>query len=288
MLDPRWDTFLAVCETMNYTRAAERLCLTQPAVTHHIHYLEDHYGCRLFSYEGKVLRLTEAGLRLLEFTRSMAYNSRKVENAMASPVPVSLRVGASKTIGEFIIAPKIERFLRAQPDASFSLMVDNTQVLLRELEAGRLDFVLVEGFFDRSRYDAQLCQREDFFGVCAPGHRLAGRSVPLDELVGERLILRESGSGTRAIFEEALHRQNYTLDSFSSVVTISDFSTIKSLVVDGLGVSFLYAPVVAQELKAGTLALFDLAEVPMSGAFYFVCLKDNLFAKSWVDWMHES
>lgn len=288
MLDPRWNTFLAVCETMNYTRAAERLCLTQPAVTHHIHYLEDHYGCRLFSYEGKVLRLTEAGLRLLEFTRSMAYNSRKVENAMASPVPVSLRVGASKTIGEFIIAPKIERFLRAQPDASFSLMVDNTQVLLRELEAGRLDFVLVEGFFDRSRYDAQLCQREDFFGVCAPGHRLAGRSVPLDELVGERLILRESGSGTRAIFEEALHRQNYTLDSFSSVVTISDFSTIKSLVVDRLGVSFLYAPVVAQELKAGTLARFDLAEVPMSGAFYFVCLKDNLFAKSWVDWMHES
>ena len=167
-------------------------------------------------------------------------------------------------------------------------MVDNTQVLLRELEAGRLDFVLVEAFFDRSRYDAQLCQREDFFGVCAPGHRLAGRSVPLDELVGERLILRESGSGTRAIFEEALHRQNYTLDSFSSVVTISDFSTIKSLVVDGLGVSFLYAPVVAQELKAGTLARFDLAEVPMSGAFYFVCLKDNLFAKSWVDWMHES
>ena len=75
MLDPRWNTFLAVCETMNYTRAAEQLCLTQPAVTHHIHYLEDHYGCRLFSYEGKVLRLTEAGLRLREFTRSIPWQS---------------------------------------------------------------------------------------------------------------------------------------------------------------------------------------------------------------------
>ena len=169
--------------------------------------------------------------------------------------------------------------------ASFSLLVDNTQVLLRELEAGRLDFVLVEGFFDHSRYEAQLYRREEFFGVCAPHHRLAGRAVPLDELAGERLILRESGSGTRAIFEEALHRQNWTLRSFPNVVTISDFSTIKSLAADGLGVSFLYAPVVAQELKAGTLARFDLAEVPMSGAFYFVCLKDNLFAKAWVDWM---
>lgn len=285
MLDPRWNTFLVLCETMNYTRAAEQLCLTQPAVTHHIHYLEDHYGCRLFSYEGKILRLTEAGMRLREFTRSMAYNSKKVEATMAAPAPISLRVGASKTIGEYVIAPRVERFLRSQPEASFSLLVDNTQVLLRALEAGQLDFALVEGFFDRSRYDAQLCRQEAFFGVCAPQHRLAGRAVPLDEITGERLILREPGSGTRAIFEEALHRQNYTLDSFPSVVTISDFSTIKSLVADGLGLSFLYAPVVEQELEAGTLAQFDLAEVPMSGAFYFVCLKDNLFAKNWMDWM---
>ena len=184
MLDPRWNTFLAVCETMNYTRAAEQLCLTQPAVTHHIHYLEDHYGCRLFSYEGKVLRLTEAGLRLREFTRSMAYNSQKVEAAMAAPVPLSLRVGASKTIGEFIIAPKIEHFLRAQPDASFSLLVDNTQVLLRELEAGRLDFVLVEGFFDHSRYEAldppQLSQcghHQRFFHHQIPDGRWSGRLI---------------------------------------------------------------------------------------------------------------
>lgn len=276
---------MVLCETMNYTRAAERLCLTQPAVTHHIHYLEEHYGCRLFSYEGKVLRLTEAGLRLREFTRSMAYNSRKMEEAMAAPAPVSLRIGASKTIGEYIVAPKVERFLRAHPETSFSLLVDNTQVLFRALEAGRLDFVLVEGFFDRSRYYSQLCRREAFFGVCPPGHRLAGRSVPIDELFGERLIIREPGSGTRSIFEEALRRQNHTLRSFSGVVTISDFSAIKSLVADGLGISFLYAPVVERELAQGTLARFDLADAPMSGAFYFVCLKDNLFSASWGEWM---
>lgn len=285
MLDPRWNTFLAVCETMNYTKAAQRLCLTQPAVTHHIQYLEQHYGCRLFTYEGKVLRLTEAGLRLREFTRSMAYNEQKMEQTMAASAPISLRVGTSKTIGEYVIAPKVEQFLRAHPDASFSLLVDNTRELLRGLEAGRLDFVLVEGFFDRSRYDAQLWRRESFFGVCSPDHRLAGRLVTLDELEGERLILRESGSGTRAIFEDALRRQNRTLRGFSSVATISDFVTIKSLVMDGLGVSFLYEPVVQRELEQGTLARFDLADAPMQGAFYFVCLKNNLFAGTWADWM---
>lgn len=285
MLDPRWNTFLVLCETMNYTRAAERLCLTQPAVTHHIHYLEEHYGCRLFSYEGKVLRLTEAGLRLREFTRSMAYNSQKIEEAMAEDAPISLRVGTSKTIGEYVVAPKVEHFLRAHPEANFSLLVDNTQVLLRALEEGQLDFVLVEGFFERSRYETQLFRREAFFGVCTPGHRLAGRSVPVDELRGERLILREVGSGTRAIFEDALRRLNCTLDSFESVVTISEFEAIKSLVADGLGISFLYAPVVEKELGQGKLARFELADAPMSGAFYFACLKDNLFSGVWAEWL---
>lgn len=285
MLDARWHTFLVLCETMNYTRAAEKLCLTQPAVTHHIQYLEGHYGCRLFHYKGKTLQLTEAGRRLRDFTRSMVYNDRRVEAAMAGTAPIALRVGASKTIGEYVIAPKIGRFLRAHPEATFSLLVDNTQVLLHDLEAGQLDFVLVEGFFDRNRYNAALYRQESFFGICAPHHRLAGRSVPLQELMGERLLLREHGSGTRAILEEALHRQNLTLESFACVSTISDFSTIKSLVRDGLGVSFFYAPVVEQDLAEGTLARFDIAGMPMSGAFYFVCLKDNLFAAQWAEWM---
>lgn len=285
MLDPRWNTFLVLCETMNYTRAAQRLCLTQPAVTHHIQYLEAHYGCRLFSYQGKVLRLTEAGQRLREFARSMAYNSQKIEDAMAEEAPISLRVGTSKTIGEYVVAPMVEKFLRAHPGANFSMVVDNTEVLLRQLEEGKLDFVLVEGFFQRSRYDTQLFRREAFFGVCSPNHRLAGKKVPLEEILEERLILREEGSGTRAIFEEALHRQNYTLESFQSVVTISDFATIKSLVSDGLGISFLYAPVVEKELVNGTLTKFELTDAPMSGAFYFVCLKENLFRHLWAEWL---
>lgn len=285
MLDPRWNTFLVLCETMNYTRAAERLCLTQPAVTHHIHYLEDHYGCRLFSYEGKVLRLTEAGVKLREYTRSLAYNSRKVEESMIAPKLLSLRIGASKTIGEFVVAPKVERFLREYPDASFSLIVDNTQVLLRMLEAGKLDFVLVEGFFDGSRYETTLYRKEEFFGICPPGHRFAGRAISLTELESERILIREPGSGTRAIFEEALRRENRTLKSYPNVATISDFSTIKSLVADELGVSFLYAPAVSGELERGELVRFDLAGLPMSGAFSFVCLKDNLFAADWIAWM---
>ena len=285
MLDPRWNTFLVLCETMNYTRAAERLCLTQPAVTHHIHYLEDHYGCRLFIYEGKILRLTEAGPEMPEDNRSPAYQQTQGRRSKITPSSPSLRGGTLKNPGAFLVPPQVERFLQEHPEANFSLTVDNTQTLLRSLESGRLDFVLLEGFFDRSRYDATLYRKEPFFGVCSPEHHFAGRTVAIEELDAERILIREPGSGTRTIFEDALRRHNRTLNRFSKTTTISDFSTIKSLVADGLGISFLYEVAVSKELDSGVLARFDLAETPMSGAFYFVCLKENLFAADWIHWM---
>ena len=123
------------------------------------------------------------------------------------------------------------------------------------LEEGALDFALVEGFFDREKYQSTLLRREEFFGVCAPDHPMAGRQVPLEELMGERLLLREKGSGTRAILEAALLRRHRSLDSFARVTELSDFATIKTLAAHGLGVSFLYAPVVGNVTSTSKITI---------------------------------
>ena len=128
-------------------------------------------------------------------------------------------------------------------------------------------------------------RREAFFGVCAPEHPFAGQVVEPEALLGQRLLVREAGSGTRAIFEEALRRRCYALEHFPRVTEISGFSTIKALLVENLGVSFLYATVVERELSTGTLARFDLTGEPLSGAFHLVCLRDNLFSGAWDDWL---
>ena len=256
MLDTKINTFLVLCETMNYTRAAERLCLTQPAVTHHIHYLEEHYGCRLFSYQGKSLSLTPEGQRLLGLARALAYNSRKAEEAMRAPAALSLRVGATKTIGEFVIAPRLKRLIREFPKLSFSIIVDNTRHLLQALDSLQLDLALVEGYFDREKYQLLHRRREDFFGVCASGHPFAGKEVTVEQLLEQRVIIREPGSGTRDIFQQMLLRQGYGLDSITQQM---------------------------KELEQGSLARFDLAGETMSGAFSLVSLKDNMFAQSWAD-----
>lgn len=283
MLDTRINTFLVLCETMNYTRAAERLCLTQPAVTHHIHYLEEHYGCRLFSYQGKTLSLTPEGRRLLGLARSLAYNSQKAEEAMRAPAALSLRVGATKTIGEFVIAPRVKRLIREFPELSFSIIVDNTRHLLQALDGLQLDLALIEGYYDRERYELLSSRREAFFGVCAAGHPFGGKKVTVEQLLEQRIIIREPGSGTRDIFQQMLRRRGYGLDSFPRQMTVSDFSIIKTLLSDNLGVSFLYAPVVEKELEQGSLSRFELEGETMSGAFSLVCLKGNLFAGSWAD-----
>lgn len=254
-------------------------------MTHHIHYLEQHYGCQLFSYERKVLRLTEAGLRLREFTRSMSYNSQKIEEAMAAEAPISLRVGISKTIGEYVIAPKVERFLRAHPEANFSLLVDNTQALLRALEEGQIDLCWSRAFLSAAGMRRSCSAERIFLAYVSRDTVWQGAAYLWMNCMGNGLFFMRQVLEPGPSFEDALHRLNDTLDSFESIVTISEFEIIKSLVADGLGIPFLYASVVERELGQGKLARFELTDVPMSGEFYFACLKNNLFFGVWAEWM---
>lgn len=281
MLDHRLETFLTLCRTMHYTRAAEALCITQPAVTQHIQFLEKRYGCRLFRYQGKSLHLTEEGKRLRRMALSLSYNSRRMEEAMQTPIPARIHAGATKSIGEFVIAPLISKFLRLHPEMGFSLEVNNTQALLHALDEGRLDFALIEGFFDKEKYGCRLLRQEAFFGICPPQHPFAGQAVPLSALLRETLIVREAGSGTRAIFESVLHEQNHTLHSFPRLIEISNFAVLKTLVAEGLGISFVYAPVAEREIAAGSLASFTLEHTDIRREFNFVYLHDNLFQALW-------
>lgn len=283
MLDFRIETFLALCDTMNYTRTAEALSITQPAVTQHIHWLEEHYQCRLFLYSGKTLQLTPKGEKLREYARSMFYNSEKILDVLCGQddMQPAMRMGATKTIGEFVVAPMLSSFLKGNPKRQVVLTVDNTQKLLAMIERGELDFAMVEGFFDKSKYGSRLFRNESFFGVCAPNHRLADKTVSIEDILKERLILREAGSGTRAIFEQLLKEHNYSFENADLITEISDFSVIKQLVIDSVGIAFLYRPVVERELKNRKLKKLRLLEMEAQREFNYVYLKDSLFLNEW-------
>ena len=244
MVDYRIRTFLALYETMNYRKAGEQLCLSQPAVSQQIRGLEEVYGCKLFVYDGRKLQATPQAQRVAEYARTALYNEQRLRQELTGPAARKVRVGATKTIGEFVVAEELGRYIRRTGD-SLKIVVDNTQALLGMLEHEQLDFALVEGTFDRRKFGSRLFRTERFVGLCRWDHPFAGRTVSLEELGGQCLVVREEGSGTRGILEDALAQRGYSLDLFSRVICANQFSLITRFVGAGAGVTFAYEPVAA-------------------------------------------
>ena len=175
-MDPRLDTFLTLCRTMHYGRAAEALNLSQPAVSKHIQALEAQYGAKLFDYSGRRLSRTRAGELLEQYASTLRYNEEKLIAAMHARPETLLRIGATKSIGDYILLPEIRRFLSA-PGNRLTFLVDNTARLLSQLEAGELDFAVLDGIFDKARYDSFRVRMEPYIGVCARSHPFGGAAL---------------------------------------------------------------------------------------------------------------
>ena len=165
MLDYRVYTFLTLYEEMNYRRTAEKLNMTQPGVTQHIHYLENHYGVKLFAYDGRTLSRTGAAEELKRYFDSVKAEEVHLRGTLVRQDMIHMRVGATKTIGEFVIVPEIRDFLRS-PTHNLDLVIDNTAILLQMLERAELDFAVIEGVFDKSKYGYHRYKKENFLGIC--------------------------------------------------------------------------------------------------------------------------
>lgn len=224
---------------MNYRETADLLHITQPAVTQHIQFLEKKYGCKLFTYENRRLIKTDAAKILEEYARAMRYHEESVQQRLRDGGVRDLRIGATKTIGDYVITEQIHQYL-SNKDHALTLIVDNTEHLLKLLEDNQLDFAIVEGYFDKKHFDSQCMRREPFVGICRTGHPFAGRQIAIEELLAETIIHREEGSGTRAILEQKLQGYNESLNRFKNHICISSFKLILDLVKEGFGVSFVY------------------------------------------------
>ena len=271
MLDYRIHTFLKLCDVLNYRITAEELNLTQPAVTHHIQYLEKEYNRKLFIYSNRKLEKTDAAVKLEEFARVAVYNDLILTDELKKPIARSLRIGATKSIAGYDIKPQIEA-LMTREDIEFSLYSGNTKALLEMIDHCELDIALVEGFFDRKKYGHTLYKRVPYVGICSDKHPFAGKSVHLNDIFNEHIIVREQGSGTRAVFEQLLLEKNCSLKSFKKTTSISSFELIKAVVSDNFGISFVY-DVVAKSAK--NLSTFHVENAEITREFNFVFLKNT-------------
>lgn len=280
MLDFRMDTFLAVCRHMNFTKAAEELNITQPAVSHHIHYLEEHYQVKLFEYIGKKISLTEAGRQLLSAATTMKHDELHLRQTLAMAAEKGRRLvfGATMTVGEYVLPEAIERLLDAQPDVSIKMVVADTKDLLKSLDEGEIEFAVVEGFFQKKEYDFLVYDSGRFVIVASPDYLFRKEIRVIEDLTGERFFIREPGSGTRYVFERYLEGKNLQIHDFKDLMEISNIGAIKSLVADGRGITFLYEAAVKRELEEGRLRRVVLENFELSHDFTFIWRKDSIYS----------
>lgn len=283
MQDFRMETFLAVCRNLNYTKAAEELCITQPAVSQHIRHLEEYYGTRLFVSEGKKMVLTEAGRLLQSAGLTMRHDEYALKELLsqAGATERSLRMGATMTIGEFVLPSMLSSYMLRAPEASVHVTVANTADLLSLIDEGKLDFALVEGYFSRQDYDYQIYSTEKYIPVAGAGYRLRAandsRKIRTEDLLGEALLIREKGSGTREVLERILEGKNLSVKDFRRLHEINNIQVMKYLVQEGRGITFLYEAAVRRELAQGCLREIPLKDFNVEHDFYFVWRKGSIF-----------
>ena len=258
-MDPKLHTFLTLCQTMNYRLAAERLHLSQPAVTKQIQALEQSLQTKLFTYDGHTLHKTEKCLLLERYAISHQYQFEELQLAIADKKRLKLRIGATKTIGDYVLIDAIKDYLR-DPSHEISLVVDNTTHLLQMLDENQLDFAVIEGTFSKTKYDSYLLRMEPFVGICAKNSPLCGKTVSIEDLLKQTIIVREDGSGTRKIFTERLSASGYALDDFYRGISISSFISIKALVAGDIGISFMYKSVVTDGDNIGIFTVPGITE----------------------------
>lgn len=280
MLDFRIQTFITVCEYMNFTKAAEVLNITQPAVSQHIRYLEDEYETKLFEFIGKKMKLTKSGKYLLDVSMTMKHDEIHLREEIKGGIKENKKIsfGATLTIGEFLMPTQVSKYLNENKDIFLKMIIANTSELLEALDAGIIDFAVVEGYFKKSEYDYRLYSKESYIAICSVDYKLDKEPILIENLFDEKIIVREEGSGTREILEKVLEGKNYALTDFKGKVEISNINVIKHLVKEGCGITFLYEAAVRKELEEQSIRKIELIDMNIEHDMTFIWRKNSVFS----------
>lgn len=264
---------------MNFTHAAKELNITQPAVSQHIHYLEEEYNTKLFLQNGKKLELTEEGKILFRKMNQMRNDEKLLKRELSSArSSKKIAFGVTMTIGEYAISAPVSSFIKDHPDIDFVIHFGNTSELLRNLQDGTIDFALVEGYYPEGVYETLPYKTEVFIPVCSSAHAFRRKPEKLTDLFSERLLVREPGSGTRSILERSLALGNHGIDCFSHYIQVENMHTIMQFLCCDCGISFLYRAAVEKELNAGVLREIPLRDFSITHDFTFLWPKDSVFS----------
>lgn len=288
LIDIRLLTFITVSRIKSYTKAAEILNLTQPAVSQHIKHLEEYYGVKLIKKHGKEIELTEEGQILYYYAKKLELLHTELETEIknSNRIHKIYNLGASMTIGGYVLPYILAKYKKAYKNIDILLQVNNTEEIVEKLLNRKLHLALVEGNFDKNKFCFKKLKDDELVLAVSPKHPFAKKkAVSMNEVLEEKLILREKGSGTRDIFEQRLKYFGYNIEKFQPYMELGSISAIKSLVEENLGYSIISKESIKNEIKAGSIKVIPIDGIEISREFNFIFLNDcnSDFIKDFID-----
>ena len=262
--------FESAARLLSYTRAAEELHLSQPAVSMQIRQLEDEAGLQLFEKQGRKLYLTEAGRELHQYSRTILHDLHEAEEVMEALKGLNtghLNIGAASTVNYF--APRLlAAFSKRYPGITLSLEATNRENLINMLSANEKDLVLMGHPPEQINLEFEPFLENPLVVIAPPDHPLAKqRNIPIHRLADEVFVNREAGSGTRAAMERFFSEQGITL---KTGIQMTRNVAIKSAVRAGLGLSVVSIHSIELELETGRLVVLDVKGFPIRRRWYLV------------------
>jgi DNA-binding transcriptional LysR family regulator len=273
MADRRLQVFQSVARLLSFTKAAESLHMTQPAVTFQVRQLEEHFNTRLFDRSRNRISLTEAGKTVYEYADHIFALYAEMENAvrdLTGEISGSITIGASTTIAEYMLPALLGDFKAKYADVRIHLKVSNTEGVVNMVENNVIDLGVVEAPVGNKTLWVEVCRMDQLVAIVPPGHPLAGReAVSLPDLLDYPFICREEGSGTRGVINEYIAHQGSGDVELNIGMELGSPEAIKGAVEAGMGISVISRSTIEKEMRLGTLIAIPL-DPAMERPFSFV------------------
>ena len=280
MSDFRLEVFQAVAKRLSFTKAAQELFITQPAVTKHIRELEEQYKAKLFERNGNKIALTRAGDILLKYSEQIFAIYRQAEfeiNTISERNTGILRLGASTTISQYVISPLLASFHQKFPEIRVNLINGNTEAIENALINKEIDLGLIEGHSKKTQISYSEFVKDEIVLVCSKEHPLAkSADLSLEELKNTPLILRERGSGTLEVIEHFLEPSKLKLTNFQIEMQLGSTEAIKSYLLHSNCMAFLSIHAILKELSSGELRIIDVKGLNIQRNFYLINLHGQI------------
>lgn len=272
--DFRFLVFKTVAELQSFTKAAAELYITQPAVTKHISELERQIGDPLFVRHGSSITLTPKGVLLLDQTLQVLASYKALNDVIFTETETFegwVNFGASTTVSQYLLPQVLAQLKKRYPNVHISLFNGNSRQIEELIKNGKLDLGIIEGCSQIPTLHYDLFMEDELLLVTAAGKKSARKkSITLDELKQLPLIIRENGSGTLDIIEQALEKQGFARKDLNIEMQLGSTESIKHYLYNSETFAFISVRAIIDELKEGKLQVVNLPEMPITRNFRFV------------------